>query len=167
MSGDLLVFTSGRQIGRSSHQRGYIVDFSVVALAFLLLFLLVACWFGLHYLGNPPLENPDGIARVTGNCGDTMELALCFADAAVARTRHWTDGCSVSNRCIEAAAMLASGKSVSEIKRINMMAIMEITGQLPDTHLHCAQLAETTLQHAVVDYLQKRSPESCHDHNSC
>jgi len=143
------------------------VDFSVVALAFLSLPLLVACWFGLHYLGNPPLENPDGIARLTGNCGDTMELALCFGNGAVNRTRHWTDGCSVSNQCVEAAAMLARGKNVSEIKRINMMDIMEITGRLPDTHLHCAQLAETTLQHAVVDYLQKHSLESCNVHKIC
>ena len=37
---------------------------------------LALAWFGLHYLLNPRMENPDGIAKVTGSCGDTMEIAL-------------------------------------------------------------------------------------------
>lgn len=138
-----------------------------IALAFGILLLLVAVWFGFYYLANPPLKDPDAIARVTGNCGDTMELALGIVGDKVLRTRHWTDGCSVSNQCIEATAMLARGKNVSQLKSINMMHIMELTGQLPDTHLHCAQLAETTLQRAIVDYLQKRGPESCHTGQRC
>lgn len=140
---------------------------STLALAFAILMLLAACWFGFHYWANPPLKDPDAVAKITGNCGDTMELALRFADDRVDRVRHWTDGCSVSNQCIEAAAMLARGKGVEELKKINMMHIMELTGQLPDSHLHCAQLAETTLQRAVVDYLQKQGPMSCHRGQEC
>ena len=143
------------------------MEISSIALAFGVLLLLVAAWFGLHYLANPPFQHPDAIARVTGNCGDTMELALRIVDDRVRQTRHWTDGCSVSNQCIEAAAMLARGKDIGQLKRINMMHIMDLTGQLPDTHLHCAQLAETTLQRAVTDYLQKRGPESCHTGHCC
>lgn len=129
------------------------MDITCIVFAFLVLLLLGACWFGLHYLGNSPLESPDATARITGNCGDTMEIGLRFADNTVQQTRHWSDGCSISKQCIEAAAMLAQGKTLTELKKINMIGIMDIVGQLPDTHLHCAQLAETTLQRAIKDYL--------------
>lgn len=136
------------------------MEISGIALAFVTLLLLVVCWFGLYYLANPPLKDADATAKVTGNCGDTMELALRFAGDRVQQTRHWTDGCSVSNQCIEAAAMLARGKTPGELKKINMMHIMDITGQLPETHLHCAQLAETTLQLALKEYLKKLGTQS-------
>jgi nitrogen fixation protein NifU and related proteins len=32
------------------------------------------------------------------------------------------------------------------------MTIMEQIGQLPESHLHCAQLAETTLLAAIKNY---------------
>ena len=116
------------------------------------LILLGLCWFGFHYWANPPMQGPDGQARVTGNCGDTMEISLKFSGDKVSGVRHWTDGCSVSQQCIAGAALLARGKSCEQLHRITMMDIMELVGQLPDSHLHCAQLAETTLQKALGSY---------------
>ncbi len=124
-----------------------------ILFAFVVLLLLALCWFGFHYLANKPLDNPDGHARVTGNCGDTMEISLQFKDGRVCNSSAWTNGCSVSKMCVEAAAMLARNRQISEIQKINMMTIMEQIGQLPETHLHCAQLAETTLQRAAKDSL--------------
>lgn len=129
-----------------------------ILLAFVVLSLLALCWFGFHYLANKPLENPDGHARVTGNCGDTMEISLQFKDGRVCNSSSWTNGCSVSKMCVEAAAMLARNRQVNEIEKINMMTIMDQIGQLPDTHLHCAQLAETTLRLAVRSAVNKEGP---------
>jgi hypothetical protein len=42
---------------------------------------------------------------------------------------------------------------LAELKKINMVSIMDEVGQLPETHLHCAQLAEITLQRSVENYL--------------
>lgn len=131
-----------------------------VGVAIAILLGLVACWFGFYYLANPPLKNADATARVTGNCGDTMELSLRFGEGQVQAARHWTDGCSVSNQCVEAIAMLARNKTLDELTKLNMMDVMEITGQLPESHLHCAQLAETTLQFAVKDYVKKLGSQS-------
>lgn len=131
------------------------MEISSIIMALATLLLLVACWFGFYYLTNLPLKDADATAKVTGNCGDTMELALRFVEGTVQQTRHWTDGCSVSNQCIEAVAMLSRGKTPAELREINMMHIMDFTGQLPETHLHCAQLAEATLHHAMKEYLQK------------
>ncbi len=116
-------------------------------------------WFLLHYYGNPVVEYPQGIAKVSGNCGDTMEIGLQINDDTITSTHSWTDGCSYSKLCVEAAAMLARDKKIDEAKRINMVSIMELVGQLPETHLHCAQLAEITLQRSLEDYITKVTPK--------
>jgi nitrogen fixation NifU-like protein len=113
---------------------------------------------------NKPLENPDGYAKVTGNCGDTMEIALKFKDGKVVKSSAWTNGCSFSKSSVETAAMLARNRSIDEVEKITSMTIMEQTGQLPDTHLHCAQLAETTLQMAVKSCREQKGPSCCEKH---
>ncbi|MBE0583809.1 MAG: iron-sulfur cluster assembly scaffold protein [Desulfofustis sp.] len=131
---------------------------------FLLLFgilvVFVAVWYALSYLWAPHLDDPDGYAKVAGNCGDTMELAFRIRRGQVAQTHCWTDGCTMSRNCIDAAARLASGKDVSALAKISMMDIVEEIGSVPDTHLHCAQLAETTLQQAVGDYFARQEGDA-------
>ncbi len=85
-----------------------------------------------------------------------MEIAFRLKDGKVVQAHGWTDGCSVSKQCVNAAATLMLGKTVPEIEKITMITIMEPIGELPDTHLHCAQLAEITLQRAVEDYKKSR-----------
>ena len=138
------------------------MDIIDIAVALLILLALVFSWFGLHYFANKQLENPDASARITGNCGDTMEIALQFRDGRVLNTSTWTNGCSYSKSCVEATGMLARNRTLAELRAITMITIMDQIGQLPDTHLHCAQLAETTLQYAIKDYLAKQGPVCCH-----
>ena len=125
-------------------------------LAFLVLLGVGLTWFFLYYFGNPVLDNPDGIAKVVGNCGDTMEIGLQIRDGRVHATHHWTNGCSFSKHCVETAAKLAQSKSISELRNINMVSIMDEVGKLPESHLHCAQLAEITLQRSVENYLERQ-----------
>jgi nitrogen fixation protein NifU and related proteins len=140
------------------------MEFVNILFAFVILLLLALCWFGFYYLTNKPLENPDGYAKVTGNCGDTMEIALQFKDGKVVKSSAWTNGCSFSKSSVEAAAMLARNRSIDEVEKITMMTIMEQIGQLPDTHLHCAQLAETTLQTAIKSYRSRQGSRCCEIH---
>jgi NifU-like protein involved in Fe-S cluster formation len=124
-----------------------------ILVAFLVLFVLAACWFGLYYLANKQMADPDASARVTGTCGDTMEIALQVRDGRISNTYAWSNGCSFSKSCVEAATLLARDKDIEEVGKINMVTIMDEVGRLPETHLHCAQLAETTLQMAMKNYL--------------
>ena len=125
-----------------------------------MIFAVGLVWFLLHYYGNPVIESPEGLAKVVGNCGDTMEIGLRVENNVVTSTHTWTDGCATSKLCVEAAAMLARDKTIEEVKKINMISIMELTGELPDSHLHCAQLADTTLQKSVEDYLSRTLPRT-------
>ena len=136
------------------------MSFLSIGAAFLVLFVVAITWFFIYYYANPVLDSPDGLAKVVGNCGDTMEIGLKFKDGQVAATHSWTNGCSFSKHCVEAAVVLAQDKSVDQLKKINMISIMDVTGTLPETHLHCAQLAEITLQQSVENYLAGGPEES-------
>ena len=126
-----------------------------IFVAFLVLMVVGVAWFLVYYFGNPVIDNPDGIAKVVGNCGDTMEIALKFKDGNVSNTHYWTNGCSFSKICVQAAANLAHNKSIDELQKITMVTIMDEVGQLPETHMHCAQLAEITLRRSVKDFLRR------------
>lgn len=129
------------------------MSFFSIIVAFLSLLAVGLIWFLTYYFANPVLDDPDGIAKVVGNCGDTMEIALKFRDGKVGATHYWSNGCSFSKRCVETAATLARNKTVEEVQKINMISIMDEVGQLPETHLHCAQLAEITLQKSLSNFL--------------
>lgn len=106
-------------------------------------------WFGLRDTIGSHKNYPTAHGKVLGNCGDTMELEFAIVGNRITKVLCASDGCGISQRCIEAAAQLCRGKTVPELETINMMHIMEITGDLPDDHAHCAQLAETTIQYAL------------------
>ena len=111
-------------------------------------------WVFLNALINQEIENPDGRARVTGHCGDTMELQFKTEGGRVTEAHHQCNGCSISTQCIQSTALLLLDKTVEEIQKINVTHIMDEVGQLPESHEHCALLAETTLNKAIENYQQ-------------
>ena len=110
-------------------------------------------WFAVYYWLNPHLSRPDGKARITGTCGDVMEIRLCFKNQRVVDTSQWTNGCVHSYNCVLAAADLAREKTPEEIFDIDVRAVRDAVGGLPEDHLHCAGLAVETLYAAVDDYM--------------
>ena len=112
-------------------------------------------WVIFNYLIHTDFDNPDGFARVTGECGDTMEIGFMLDDGKITKTHHQSNGCSISAQCIESTARLLHDKTVDEVKTINFSHIIKEMGSLPESHEHCALLAETTLQKALENY-QKR-----------
>ena len=130
-------------------------DFLCLLLGAVILAGIVGLWFIVYYLLNPNIKDPDGHAKITGKCGDTMEISLKFEDAKVVESSCWTDGCAHSYNSVCAAADLAKGKTPDEILEIDATCISEYVGGLPSDHLHCAQLAEEALQAALHDYMIK------------
>ncbi len=109
-------------------------------------------WQNPLYMGR--MDLPDGYARITGSCGDTMEIFLRFAEGRVGEASFETDGCASSMVCGSFAAELALGKSPEEIMGITGETILEILGGLPKHDRHCAYLAADTLREAVRHYLK-------------
>jgi nitrogen fixation protein NifU and related proteins len=116
---------------------------------------VVLLWFLVTYWLNPHVESPDGKARITGSCGDTMEMSLKFRNERVAETACWTNGCAYSLNCICAAADLAKGKTPDEILEIDPELIRQSIGGLPQEQMHCARLSVETLHTALEDYMKK------------
>lgn len=116
---------------------------------------IVLLWFLLTYWLNPHVETPDGKARITGSCGDTMEISLKFQDERVTEVAYWTNGCAYSLNCVCAAADLAKGKTPDEILEIDPELIQKSVGGLPADQMHCARLSVETLYAALEDYLKK------------
>ncbi len=121
------------------------------------LFVVLGFWIVVSFLSNSHIDDPHGKGRITGRCGDTMEIGLRFKEDRVVKASYWTDGCLYSLNCVCAAAGLAEGKSPDEILSIDPDVIQRSIGGLPKDHMHCAQLAAETLLTAVDDYMLKAS----------
>ena len=125
------------------------------------LLVIVGLWFFITYALTPHIKHPDGKARITGHCGDTMEIDLKFRGDRVSETSYWTDGCAYSLSAVYAAAALAKGKTPDEIIEIDAEVIQKTIGGLPADHMHCAKLAAETLQSALENYMSSSGNGSC------
>ncbi|MFZ2055146.1 MAG: iron-sulfur cluster assembly scaffold protein [Candidatus Aminicenantales bacterium] len=104
------------------------------------------------------LEDPDGRARVQGVCGDTMEMFLRVKDETITECAFQTDGCGTSIVCGSVATELAVGKLLIEaLGAVSAGEILKVLGGLPESDVHCAQLAAETLRRALADYLHRRN----------
>jgi nitrogen fixation NifU-like protein len=102
---------------------------------------------------------PDGFGRITGPCGDTMEIYLKVSGGKVVNASFRTDGCGPSIASGSMVTELTKGKSVSEAQKITQQDVLDALGGLPEDNLHCALLAANTLKEAIKHYLAfKKEP---------
>jgi nitrogen fixation NifU-like protein len=99
------------------------------------------------------LEGANGFARITGSCGDTMEIWLKVRDGVINEATFVTDGCGTSIASGSMVTELAQGKTVGEALRIEQCDVLDALGGLPGYSRHCALLAANTLKEAIKDYL--------------
>ncbi len=111
-------------------------------------------------LYNGKLEDADSHARITGKCGDTMEVFLIFEGDRVKRATFTTDGCGSSTVCGSFAVEMAVGKSAEQLCEITGEKILKRLGRFPKEDEHCAFLAEETLHEALNNYMIARRDEN-------
>jgi nitrogen fixation NifU-like protein len=114
------------------------------------------------------MDNPDGYARETGSCGDTMDMFLKMKDDKIVQCTFQTDGCGSSIVCGSMATELAQNKSfIQALGTVSADEILKELGGLPEEDVHCAQLAAETLRRALADYLyHKKAPWKKHYRNT-
>ena len=95
----------------------------------------------------------DGHGRVTGKCGDTMEMFLKVDGSRVVDASYQTDGCSSSSLCGSFAAELAIGRSFEQVFDLRGEDVLTCIGTFPESERHCAFLAVETLHEAINDCL--------------
>jgi len=99
-----------------------------------------------------PITDANGHVRITGPCGDTLEIWLKIKSDKVDQAGFITDGCCSSIACGSMATELAIGKRTDEVLEISQDDILEALGGLPEESVHCALLASNTLQTAIKNY---------------
>jgi len=103
------------------------------------------------------MNDADGHGRITGSCGDTMEIFLKIEDNKVKKASFRTDGCASSTICGSFAAEMAVGKTPDELLEITGEKILEALNVFPKEDEHCAFLAAETLQEALTNFMKKRN----------
>jgi len=122
----------------------------------------------IDYWQNPrnfhKIENPDGYASVKGSCGDTMEMFIKMKDEKISECSFQTDGCGTTIVCGSVVTEMTHNKSFTQaLALISADAILKHLGGLPESDVHCAQLASEALRRALADYLsQKKAPWKKH-----
>jgi nitrogen fixation NifU-like protein len=97
------------------------------------------------------IPEPDGVAVVTGPCGDTMYFALKIQKDSIAEVGFLTDGCGPTISCGSMLTQLVFGRTIGEAAAIEQEDLLEALGGLPVSHEHCAKLAIDTLRRALKD----------------
>lgn len=114
---------------------------------------------GFHRWRNPRYNGrmaaPDARSRVTGQCGDTMEIHLKFENGRVADASYFTDGCAASAICGSFASELAIGRDPDGLADITGDAVLAAIGRLPPADRHCADLAAEAVQAALHHFMKK------------
>ena len=104
---------------------------------------------GTDPTNNRRIEDPDGHARLTGECGDTVEFFLKVRNGKVEEAAFTIDGCIPAYASVAAAAEMARGRTLRECLGIHQSAIADYLGGMPEEDRHCALLAARALQKAL------------------
>ena len=112
---------------------------------------VVEFWLNPRFMGE--ISNPDGYAKVTGTCGDTIQIFLKIEKGIITDARFLTDGCGATVAVGCMACELAAGKSPKEAFQISEEVLLKELGGLPEENTHCALLASNTLKAALIDYI--------------
>jgi nitrogen fixation NifU-like protein len=102
-------------------------------------------------LGN--MKGADAFGRITGSCGDTMEIWLKVNGGVVIAASFATDGCAATISTGSMVTELVRGKTIGEVLRVSQQDILDALGGLPEGNQHCALLTADTLKKAAKDYL--------------
>jgi nitrogen fixation NifU-like protein len=106
----------------------------------------------MHPVNFRRMDKCDGYGRVTGSCGDTIEIFIKVDGERITDCSFFTDGCGTTIASASVAVTLAKGKSILQATQVNKKSILDACGGLPEDHVHCAELAANALQYAIIDF---------------
>ena len=112
-------------------------------------------WQNPKFMGR--MTNGSCVGRLTGNCGDRMEIYLRIENDHIEEARFFTDGCGSSVACGSVVAELAEGKDLDEAAQITGDSVLMALGRLPEEEKHCAFLAAETLMAAIHQWMIERT----------
>lgn len=98
------------------------------------------------------IDNANGYASNTGQCGDTIEIWLKVKNDTIEEIAFKSDGCEITQATASMATELAKGNKLTDTLKITPIHLIDALGGLPDDHIHCAYLAINALHEAIKNY---------------
>jgi len=103
------------------------------------------------------LENPDGVGEVgNAKCGDIMRIYLDIEGDIIKDVKFKTFGCGAAVATSSMVTEMVKGKTIDEAMVISNKAVAEALGGLPETKMHCSNLAADALHKAIENYHDKQ-----------
>lgn len=102
------------------------------------------------------LDSPDGVGQV-GNpkCGDIMKISLDIEGDIIKDIKFKTFGCGAAVATSSMVTEMVKGKTIEEAMKVTNSAVAEALGGLPETKMHCSNLAADAVHAAIKDYYEK------------
>jgi nitrogen fixation protein NifU and related proteins len=101
--------------------------------------------------GLETLYDPEGYAKIEGDCGDTIEVFLKRDRDGGLIMAYRTDGCAPTIACCSMLSRMVRGRNPKAAEAITKEELIDALGGLPEDHLHCAELALSTFFKALLD----------------
>jgi len=98
------------------------------------------------------IDNSDSWSRITGVCGDTVEIFLSIEQGMIKDIKFWTDGCGFTIVCCSYVTRTVKKKTIEEAYQKSPEEVDEYFGGLPEENKHCAHLSVNTLRAAIEKY---------------
>lgn len=98
------------------------------------------------------IKIPDGYVKITGTCGDTVEIFLLVHEGCIQPISFDTDGCININACCNTLAYLAEGKTITAAWKISPNDVVEHLETFPHENVHCAELIMGSFFLALTSY---------------
>lgn len=103
------------------------------------------------------IENADGVGEVgNAKCGDIMRISLDIEGDIIKDVKFKTFGCGAAVATSSMVTEMVKGKSIEEAMVISNAAVAEALGGLPETKMHCSNLAADALHKAIENYRDKQ-----------
>ena len=106
---------------------------------------------------NYQMKEYNGIAEITGPCGDTMEMRILVKDEIITDASFITDGCASSHACGSATVSIVLNINVNRALNIRQNLILGFLEGLHPNDAHCALLAANTMRKAVENFMNSCS----------
>ncbi len=115
----------------------------------------------IEYAYNPrnvgEISDADGVGRVTGTCGDTVQIQIRVENGRIRESGFITDGCGTSIACGSMLTGMITGKTIEGALTITSNDLLRSLDGLPEESVHCSVLAVNVLREAIADYRELRS----------
>lgn len=112
----------------------------------------------MDHFSNPrnvgTMEQPNVVVKVGDpGCGDAVLIFLKIEDDVITDVKYKVYGCGAAIATTSMASTMVKGKTLDEALEVTDDVVAEALGGLPETKMHCSNLAATAIRAAVTRYL--------------